>query len=677
MNTKQVVSLLLTLLVTTSCVMVTPPAPTPEPTAAPAEEPTAVEAAAEGRVTLAIELTTNPWLWTSFTDPVEQFDVETPENYTITFNSDGTVNVKADCNTVLGTYTADDNGSLSIELGPMTLVACPPESRGDEFVQKLGFVSNFFFENGFLYLDTMADGGTFQLASASEHMPAANAEATNTEAGGVSVLDTLLQQYGETFNPILASCPQRSFPIPDPEQSAKRPLDFSPFAQALAGFSAEQVAAYDATIQGKTVLEIQQLLDSGELTSEQLVLYYLDRIQRYDENRLNSVMELNPNALTDAQERDAARTDGEHGPLYGIPVLLKDNIATAGPLHTTAGSYALKDWQASRDAFLVTQLREAGTIILGKANLSEWANYMDPCMPSGFSALGGQTRNPYGPYDTLGSSSGSAVSVSAGLTTVSVGSETAGSLVQPGRANGVVALRPSKGLVSGDYIIPLEPTLDTAGPMGRSVTDVAVLLTTLAATDPTEPRSADAAALADVDFTHYLSLDEAWKVRVGVVRFDSLATAFMPTFASASPVEQQQILDLIAQLPGNLSFNGATTPVIDALESQGIEVVTINQSEISQGNPGDHTAFINYGFQDGIKRFFGGMEPAAPIISLDDVVAIGNEDPPPVRPTANVTSKHPPPPKSLPSSMQPPWRKHSRAPHHGSQPSRSSTTSMW
>ncbi|MCB0106993.1 MAG: META domain-containing protein, partial [Caldilineaceae bacterium] len=131
----------------------------------------AAAAPANERVTLAIELTTNPWLWTSFSDPMEEFAVETPENYTITFNTDGTVNIKADCNNARGSYTADDNGSLAIKIGPMTRALCPPGSRSDEFVQKLGFVANFFFENGFLYLDTMADGGTFQLASAPESMP--------------------------------------------------------------------------------------------------------------------------------------------------------------------------------------------------------------------------------------------------------------------------------------------------------------------------------------------------------------------------------------------------------------------------------------------------------------------------------------------------------------------------
>ena len=161
-------------------------------------------------------------------------------------------------------------------------------------------------------------------------------------------------------------------------------------------------------------------------------------------------------------------------------MLLKDNIATGDQQHTTAGAYALKDWRADRDAFLVQQLRDAGAIILGKANLSEWAGYVDPCTPNGFTVLGGQTRNPYGPYDTLGSSSGSAASAAANLATVTVGTETAGSLMQPARYNGVVGMRPSQGLISRDHVIPLGPDLDTPGPMGRSVTDVALLLKAMA-----------------------------------------------------------------------------------------------------------------------------------------------------------------------------------------------------
>jgi amidase len=245
---------------------------------------------------------------------------------------------------------------------------------------------------------------------------------TTASAAGASALDTLYQRNNDRFGAIRAACPRYSFPLPDPAVSAKRPLDFGPFATALLNFGPEQAATLDTAVAGKSIPELQALMAAGQLSSEQLVLHYLARIQRYDEGRLNAVMELNAAALTIAQERDAERAAGTvRGPLHGIPVLLKDNIATGDGMHTTAGNYALKGWQPSRDAFLVTQLREAGAVILGKNNLSEWAFYTDPCAPSGFSALGGQTRNPHGPYDTLGSSSGSAVAVAANLTTVSVG----------------------------------------------------------------------------------------------------------------------------------------------------------------------------------------------------------------------------------------------------------------
>ncbi|MCA9312690.1 MAG: hypothetical protein KDA21_15860, partial [Phycisphaerales bacterium] len=206
------------------------------------------------------------------------------------------------------------------------------------------------------------------------------------------------------------------FPRPEPAYNAKRVRDLTPFAEALAGLTAERVAALDTLLADATILDMQQALAAGTLTSSELVTYYLDRIQRYDIDKLNAVMELNPQALAIAGQLDDERAAGNvRGNLHGIPVLLKDNIATSDGMHTSAGAYALRNWQPYRDAYLVQQLRAAGAIILGKANLSEWANYMDPCMPNGFSTLGGQTRNPYGPFETYGSSSGSAVSVAANL----------------------------------------------------------------------------------------------------------------------------------------------------------------------------------------------------------------------------------------------------------------------
>jgi amidase len=191
--------------------------------------------------------------------------------------------------------------------------------------------------------------------------------------------------------------------------------------------------------------------------------------------------------------------------MHGIPVLLKDNIATGDHLQTAAGAAAMLGWDPDRDAFLVRRLRDAGAVILGKANLSEWANYMDSCMPDGFSTNGGQTRNPYGPFDTLGSSSGSAVAVAADLTTVSVGSETQGSIIKPATINSVVALKTSRGLVSRDYILPLLPWQDVPGPIGRTVTDVAALLSAMVGVDENDPETAAAAELSGTDFAQFLS----------------------------------------------------------------------------------------------------------------------------------------------------------------------------
>ena len=177
----------------------------------------------------------------------------------------------------------------------------------------------------------------------------------------------------------------QDFPRPEPTTTAKRTRDFTSFTSALDAFTPERAAELDALLGGATILDMQTAMDNGELTAVDLTTYYLDRIQRYDVDTFNAVLELNPDALTIAQALDDERaSSGARGDMHGIPVLLKDNIATGDQLHTAAGAYALKDWQADRDAFLVAQLREAGAVILGKANLSEWANYMDPCMPSGF-----------------------------------------------------------------------------------------------------------------------------------------------------------------------------------------------------------------------------------------------------------------------------------------------------
>ncbi|GAB4556164.1 MAG: amidase family protein [Anaerolineae bacterium] len=263
--------------------------------------------------------------------------------------------------------------------------------------------------------------------------------------------------------------------------AAKRPLDFTPFEAVLADFPAsraEQIAELTAQA---TLIDLQWMLAARQLTSVELLVYYLGRIRRYDADRLNSILELNPEALRDAQAMDQEREAGKvRGFMHGIPVALKDNINTGDRMHTAAGSAVLADNIAPNDAPLVTNLRQSGAVILGKNNLSEWANFYSKASVNGFSVLGGFTRNPYGRFDVGGSSSGSAVSVAANFVTVSLGTETTGSIVYPASQNAVVGLKPSLGMISAEGIIPITAAFDTAGPFGRNVTDVAILFSVLA-----------------------------------------------------------------------------------------------------------------------------------------------------------------------------------------------------
>lgn len=227
------------------------------------------------------------------------------------------------------------------------------------------------------------------------------------------------------------------------------------------------------------VVTLQAQMEAGELTATELTQFYLDRIARLDQQgpTLNAVIELNPDALKIAGDRDKERNLGQlRGHLHGIPVLLKANIDTHDQMATTAGSDALKDHHAAADAFIVQRLRAAGAVILGKTNLSEWANFRSDDSSSGWSSLGGQTHNPYDlQRNPCGSSSGSAVAVAAGLASVAVGTETDGSIICPSSKNGIVGIKPSLGLVSRRGIIPIAHSQDTAGSMGRTVRDAAIL----------------------------------------------------------------------------------------------------------------------------------------------------------------------------------------------------------
>lgn len=270
-----------------------------------------------------------------------------------------------------------------------------------------------------------------------------------------------------------------------------------------------------------TVRELQELMEFGKVTSKELVMYYLYRIAEYDQDgpKLNSVLEVNPDAIFIAEGLDQERiTKGIRGPLHGIPVFLKDNIETNDHTHTTAGSIALENHLASNDAFLVEKLREAGAIILGKTNMTEFANGMSFDMWAGYSSRGGQVLNPYGPGEFFvgGSSTGSAVAVSANLTMLAIGTETDASILSPAVQSSVVGLKPTVGLISRSGIIPFTIAQDTAGPMARTVEDVAISLGVLTGKDQSDPATLKSEGKAESDYTKYLDLQGLAGARIGV-----------------------------------------------------------------------------------------------------------------------------------------------------------------
>jgi len=268
-----------------------------------------------------------------------------------------------------------------------------------------------------------------------------------------------------------------------------------------------------------SIAQLRQRMDHGTLTSQALTRQFLDRIHRIDQDgpALRAVLQTNPDALKIAAALDAKRGQAR-GPLYGIPVLLKDNVDTGDRELTTAGSLALTAAPAPRDATLVAKLRAAGAVILGKTNLSEWADFRSNHASSGWSGVGGQTRNPYAlDRNPCGSSSGSGAAVAAGLATVAIGTETDGSIICPASMNGIVGIKPTLGLVSRAGIVPISHNQDTAGPMAHDVADAAALLTVIAGSDPRDPATADADRHA-TDYTKFLDPNGLRGKRIGVVR---------------------------------------------------------------------------------------------------------------------------------------------------------------
>lgn len=353
-----------------------------------------------------------------------------------------------------------------------------------------------------------------------------------------------------------------------------------------------------------TIAALSRRLASGELTSAQLVCMYLERIAAYDKSglALNSVLEINPDALFIAEALDRERQiSGPRGPLHGIPVLVKDNIDTADKMHTSAGSLALADSYAQKDSFVAAQLRKAGAVILGKANMTEWANFMTIGMPSGYSSRGGQVLNPYlpGRLTPSGSSSGSAVAVAANLTTVAVGTETSGSILSPANNNAIVGIKPTVGLISRSGIIPIAFSQDTAGPMARTVTDAAILLGALTGVDPADPATAASAGHAYRDYTPFLDPDGLKGARIGIPRgpwFDRMSADETALFEDA----------------------------VGAMRAAGAEIV--DPADLAYMAYWESDVLV-YEFKPALNAYLAGLGPAAKVKTLAEVVAFNSAHP--------------------------------------------------
>lgn len=356
-------------------------------------------------------------------------------------------------------------------------------------------------------------------------------------------------------------------------------------------------------LEEETISSLREKLSSGKYTSEQLVQLYLNRIETIDKNglELHSIIEVNSDAIAIAKTMDAEMKAGKsRGALHGIPVVIKDNIDTADKMQTTAGSLALEGNYASKDAFVVARLREAGAIIIGKTNLSEWANFRSTHSCSGWSSRGGQTKNPYIlDHNPCGSSAGSAVAVAANLCVVSVGTETDGSVVCPSAVSGIVGIKPTIGLVSRSGIIPISHTQDTAGPMARTVKDAAILLGILAGIDSKDPVTNESKGKARTDYTQFLDTKALRGKRIGVERKPQGENQFMHAL-------QKKAIDLLKK-------QGATVLEIDYLDK--INELGAAEFEVMQ-----------YEFKAGVNKYLATAN--AKVKTLKEVIDFNsaNED---------------------------------------------------
>jgi amidase len=402
-------------------------------------------------------------------------------------------------------------------------------------------------------------------------------------------------------------------------------------AAMIAAAGARAAMAADAVcVENATVADLADALGAGRTTSTDLVRAYLARIEAYDRAgpTLNAIREINPDAVAIAQALDARK--GPRRPLEGIPILIKDNIATGDAQHTTAGSLALADARARQDATVARLLREAGAVIIGKANLTEFANIVAVDMPSGYSSLGGQVKNAYAPQlDNKGvpivapggSSSGSAVAVAAGLAAAAIGTETSGSLLSPANQNGLVTVKPTVGLISRAGIIPIAHSQDTAGPLTRTVRDAAILLNVLAVADPLDEATRD--MQRPPDFTRFLDPDGLRGARIGIPSDpDDPANDifFGPLSARASAV--------MARALTTLEANGATIvraslPTAAWIGGPGTDISYINRNPESPtfGQPARRPIVFIYELKHDLNAYLRDWATGTPIRSLKDVIA--------------------------------------------------------
>jgi len=349
-----------------------------------------------------------------------------------------------------------------------------------------------------------------------------------------------------------------------------------------------------------TIDQLQQKMASGEYSSRRITEMYLKRIKEVDKQgaMLNAIIELNPDAIAIADQLDKERKAGRiRGPLHGIPILVKDNIDTGDKMMTTAGSLALLGHNAARDAFIIGRLRAAGAVLLGKTNLSEWANFRSSRSTSGWSSRGGQTRNPYVlNRNPSGSSAGSGAAVAASLCALAIGTETDGSIVSPSSCNGIVGFKPTVGLWSRSGIIPISATQDTAGPMTRTVKDAAILLGALAAVDEKDPVTNQSSGRARADYSVYC-VDGGLKMKkIGIEK---------------------------SHLKGHEGVVALYQQAIDTMKQQGAEIIEVDLLGPIRDLGSSEFTVLQYEFKDGLNKYLAGVEGMR---SLEEVIAFNRNN---------------------------------------------------